>query len=56
MSASHAAMASIRMEPTYMILGESAGIAAVQALEQNVSVQTIDPQRFQKALDNGSPG
>jgi hypothetical protein len=50
LSASHVAMASIRMEPTYMILGESAGIAAVQALEQNVSVQTIDPQRYRKAL------
>ena len=50
MSASHVAMASIRMEPTYMIMGESAGIAAVQALEQNVAVQDIDPQRYRKAL------
>jgi hypothetical protein len=50
MSASHVAMAAIRMEPTYMIMGESAGIAAVQALEQNVAVQSIDPQRYRKAL------
>ncbi len=50
MSASHVAMASIRMEPTYMIMGESAGIAAVQALEQNVAVQAIDPQRYRAAL------
>jgi hypothetical protein len=50
MSASHVAMASIRMEPTYMIMGESAGIAAVQALDQNVAVQAIDPQRYRKAL------
>jgi hypothetical protein len=50
MSASHVAMASIRMEPTYMIMGESAGIAAVQALEQNVAVQAIDAQCYRKAL------
>jgi hypothetical protein len=50
MSASHVAMSSIRMEPTYMIMGESAGIAAVQAIEQNTAVQTIDAQRYRKAL------
>lgn len=50
LSASHVAMASIRMEPTYMVMGESAGIAAVQALEQNTAVQAIDPQRYRKAL------
>lgn len=50
MSASHVAMAAIRMEPTYMIMGESAGIAAVQALDQNIAVQAIDPQRYRKAL------
>lgn len=50
MSASHVAMAAIRMEPTYMIMGESAGIAAVQALEQNVAVQAIDAGKLRKAL------
>lgn len=50
MSASHVAMSSIRMEPTYMILGESAGIAAVEALEQNVPVQDIDQKQYRKAL------
>src|SRR5690606_33248105 len=41
-SASHVACASIRMEPTFMIMGESAGIAAAQAIEQQVSVQRVD--------------
>ena len=42
LSATHVAFASIRLEPTYMILGQSAGTAAVMALEQSVSVQDID--------------
>lgn len=50
MSASHVAMASIRMEPTYMVMGEAAGIAAVQALEQNAAVQEIDQPRYRQAL------
>jgi hypothetical protein len=50
MSASHVALAAIRMEPTYMILGESAGIAAVQALQQNVAVQAIDAGKYKTAL------
>ncbi len=42
MSATHVAYASIRMEGTYMALGESAGIAATLALKSNKSVQDID--------------
>jgi hypothetical protein len=41
-SASHVAFGSLRMEPTYMILGQSAGTAAALALEQKTSVQDID--------------
>jgi hypothetical protein len=41
MSASHVAYGSIRMEPVYMILGESAGIAAVMAIEKNLAVQDV---------------
>ena len=50
MSASHVAMASIRMEPTYMVMGESAGIAAVKAIEQHSAVQSIDAKDYRKAL------
>ena len=50
LSGSHVALASVRMEPTYMVLGESAGIAAVRALEERVSVQAIDGARLRRAL------
>ena len=50
LSGSHVALASVRMEPTYMVLGESAGIAAVRALEERVSVQAIDSARLRRAL------
>jgi hypothetical protein len=41
-SASHIAMTSIRMEPVWMILGESAGVAAGMAVRDRVSVQHVD--------------
>jgi hypothetical protein len=50
-SASHLGYASARMEPTFMILGESAGIAAAHAIAEKVPVQEIDAARFRKALE-----
>lgn len=50
LSATHVAYASVRMEPVFMILGESAGIAAVQALNSNRDVQRIDQGAYQKKL------
>jgi hypothetical protein len=49
-SASHVALSSIRMEPTYMVMGESAGIAAVRALAEGCCVQDIDPAAYREAL------
>lgn len=49
-SATHLGYASARMEPAFMICGESAGIAATQAIRENVAVQDITPSVFQKAL------
>lgn len=42
LSSTHIAFGSIRMEPVFMVLAQSAAIAAVQAIESNSSVQTID--------------
>jgi hypothetical protein len=42
LSASHVAFGSIRMEPTFMILSQSAGTAACLALESNTPVQRVD--------------
>jgi hypothetical protein len=50
-SATHLGYASARMEPVFMICGESAGIAACRALEENTSVQSIDPAAYRSALE-----
>jgi hypothetical protein len=50
LSASHIAFGSIRMEPVFMVLGQSAATAAVHAIEQDVAVQEIDPQRLTARL------
>jgi FAD dependent oxidoreductase len=49
-SATHVCFASIRMEPPYMVLSESAALAAHSALEESTSVQRINPERFAKRL------
>jgi len=49
-SASHIAMTSIRMEPVWMILGESAGVAASLALKQKTTVQEVDVGALSKRL------
>jgi hypothetical protein len=40
-SSSHIAFGSIRMEPVFMILGQSAATAAVMAMEQGIAVQDL---------------
>jgi hypothetical protein len=40
-SASHMGFASIRMEPVFMILSESAGLAAVNVAEADIAVQDV---------------
>ncbi len=49
-SASHVAHAATRMEAQYMILGESSGVAAAQAIEEDKIVQEIDVKRLQERL------
>jgi hypothetical protein len=49
-SASHIAMTSIRMEPVWMILGESAGVAASMAVKANLPVQKVDYASLRQQL------
>ncbi|MDY7109273.1 MAG: FAD-dependent oxidoreductase [Planctomycetota bacterium] len=42
LSSSHIAYGSIRMEPVFMILGQSAATAAVMAIEAEAAVQDVD--------------
>lgn len=51
LSASHIAFGSIRMEPVFMVLGESAATAAVLAIEADVDVQAVDYERLAKRLN-----
>jgi len=50
LSSSHIAFGSIRMEPVFMILGQSAATAAVQAIDDHCPVQNIDYTRLQRRL------
>ncbi|MFC3199826.1 FAD-dependent oxidoreductase [Parapedobacter deserti] len=49
-SATHVGYASGRMEPVFMILGESAGVAASHALKTGVAVQDINRDEYKNAL------
>jgi hypothetical protein len=50
LSSSHIAFGSIRMEPVFMILGQSAASAAVQAINRKVSVQEVDYAKLKEQL------
>ncbi|MXV17075.1 FAD-dependent oxidoreductase [Hufsiella ginkgonis] len=50
MSSSHIAYGSMRMEPVFMILGQSAATAAAQAIDSRKAVQDIDYEALKKRL------
>lgn len=50
MSASHMAFGSIRMEPVFMILGQSAATAAAHAIEEETTLQQVDYARLRERL------
>jgi hypothetical protein len=50
LSASHVAFGSVRMEPTLMLLGQAAGLAAAQAARRAVAVQDVDVDALQRSL------
>ncbi|QKZ15834.1 FAD-dependent oxidoreductase [Spirosoma sp. KUDC1026] len=50
LSSTHIAFGSIRMEPVFMILGQSAATAAVLAMQNNVTPQQLPYATLEKAL------
>jgi len=50
LSATHIAFGSIRMEPVFMILGQSAATAAAMAIENEQAVQEVDYSKLKERL------
>jgi hypothetical protein len=50
LSATHIAFGSIRMEPVFMILGQSAAAAACQSIDEKKAVQEINYEQLRKKL------
>ncbi|RFM36908.1 FAD-dependent oxidoreductase [Chitinophaga silvisoli] len=50
MSASHIAYGSIRMEPVFMVLAQSAAVAAAMAIDNHQSVQEVNVSKLQAFL------
>jgi hypothetical protein len=50
LSASHIAFGSIRMEPVFMVLGQSAATAASLAIDDRLAIQQVDYQKLRKQL------
>jgi hypothetical protein len=51
LSATHIAYGSIRMEPVFMVLGQSSAIAASLAIDRKVSLHEVSYQDMRKSLD-----
>jgi hypothetical protein len=49
-SSTHPAFGSSRMEPVFMILGQSAGAAAALAIEEGIAVQDVDYATLREVL------
>lgn len=49
-SSSHIAYGSIRMEPVFMILGQSAAVAAGISIDENISVQDVEYNKLKDKL------
>jgi len=50
LSASHIAFGSIRMEPVFMVLAQSAAVAASLAIDQKIAVQDVEVADIKKVL------
>jgi hypothetical protein len=52
LSATHVAYGSIRMEPVYMVMGQSAAVAACIALDRGIPVQEVSYKSLKDSLEN----
>jgi hypothetical protein len=50
LSSSHIAYGSIRMEPVFMILGQSAATAAAMAIDGGMDVQDVPYEKLRERL------
>ncbi len=50
LSATHIAFGSIRMEPVFMVMGQSAATAACLAMEDRIPLQELDYEKLKKKL------
>lgn len=50
LSATHIAYGSIRMEPVFMVLAQSAAVAAVMAIDKKIAVQDVNIAQLQQRL------
>jgi len=50
LSATHIAYGSIRMEPVFMVLGQSCAVAAAQAIDTRKDIQQLDATTLQASL------
>jgi hypothetical protein len=52
LSATHIAYGSIRMEPVFMVLAQSAAVAASKAIDAGIAVQAVDVNKLNEELAN----
>lgn len=50
LSASHIAYGSIRMEPVFMVMGQSSAVAAVMAIDKKTTLHQLDVKALQQKL------
>ena len=50
-SSSHIAFGSIRMEPVFMVLGQSAAVAACIAIDKNIAIQDVPYDKLKTVLE-----
>jgi hypothetical protein len=56
LSATHIAYGSIRMEPVFMVLGQSSAVAACIAIDKKIAIQDVNIAQLQQRLKNDPLG